>query len=296
MICQLPIILFFCPFSILWYKFLSYIEVLHVLSEPSELSKLSELIELPEVFSSMKKCLFCGALRPGDPLIKLLELRFVSLSSQSSITSHPAFPDADRNQTIPHLDQALLERMGLGNQSLMVRLRLPLKTSPSLIHETSSPSSPDMRAWVESLNELAMTREMIEETMPGTGTSLGEDLPGKISMKEASLLQGKPISCRILTSPTSNKCFRILSCNKAVQTSPMLWQDVLANQKMDLGVLVKDQHSRVMSQLMTGCVTCHTCHGCVTHFRPILGNIVEVTLVTFPILYIVSHAKGTSFP
>ena len=64
-----------------------------MLSEPSELSKLSELIELPEDFSSMKKCLFCGALRPGDPLIKLLELRFVSLSSESSITSHPAFPD-----------------------------------------------------------------------------------------------------------------------------------------------------------------------------------------------------------
>src|SRR5258708_28051043 len=75
------------------------IEVLHVLSE------LSELIELPEVFSSMKKCLFHGALRLGDPLIKLLKLRFVSLSSetsrsfqtsqssQSSITSHPAFPD-----------------------------------------------------------------------------------------------------------------------------------------------------------------------------------------------------------
>src|SRR6266436_1099583 len=41
---------------------------------------------------------------------------------------------------------------------------------------------------------------------------------------------------------------------------------------------------------------CHTCHGCVTYFRPILGNIVEVTLMTFPILYIVSHAKGTSFP
>src|SRR5258705_13260144 len=106
MICQLPIIYFFCPFSILQYKFLSYIEVLHVLSELSELSKLSELIELPEVFSSMKKCLFHGALRLGDPLIKLLELRFVSLSSetsrsiqtsqrsQSSITSHLAFPDA----------------------------------------------------------------------------------------------------------------------------------------------------------------------------------------------------------
>src|SRR5258705_11652220 len=32
----------------------------------------------------MKKCLFHGALRLGDPLIKLLELRFVSLSSETS--------------------------------------------------------------------------------------------------------------------------------------------------------------------------------------------------------------------
>src|SRR6266478_648899 len=53
---------------------------------------------------------------------------------------------------------------------------------------------------------------------------------------------------------------------------------------------------RCLSQLAMGCVTCHTCHGCVTDFRPILGNIVEVTLVTSPILYIVSHAKGTSLP
>ena len=52
----------------------------------------------------------------------------------------------------------------------------------------------------------------------------------------------------------------------------------------------------IVSQLATGCVTCHTSHGCVTHFRPILGNLVEVTLVTFPFMYIVSHAKGTSFP
>src|SRR5258705_10541858 len=105
MICQLQIIFFFCPFDILQYKFLSYREVLHVLSESSELSQLSELIELPEVFSSTEKCLLHQALRPGDPLIKLLELRFVSSSSetsrssgtiqtsQSSISSHPAFPD-----------------------------------------------------------------------------------------------------------------------------------------------------------------------------------------------------------
>src|SRR5260221_4497728 len=112
MIHQLQIIFFFCPFGILQYKFLSYREVLHVLSESSELSQLSELIELPEVFSSMKKCLFCGALRLGDPLIKLLELRFVSSSSetsrssgtiqtsQSSISSHPVFPDAGMMEKI----------------------------------------------------------------------------------------------------------------------------------------------------------------------------------------------------
>src|SRR5258707_2099565 len=33
-----------------------------------------------------------------------------------------------------------------------------------------------------------------------------------------------------------------------------------------------------LSQLATGCVTCHTSHGCVTHFRPILGNLFEGTL------------------
>ncbi len=45
-----------------------------------------------------------------------------------------------------------------------------------------------------------------------------------------------------------------------------------------------------------GCVVHHTCHASVTHFRPILGNIVEVALMTSPNLYIISHAKGTYFP
>src|SRR5258707_1802156 len=35
-----------------------------------------------------------------------------------------------------------------------------------------------------------------------------------------------------------------------------------------------------LSQLATGCVTCHACHGCVMDFRPILGNPMEVTHVT----------------
>ena len=47
---------------------------------------------------------------------------------------------------------------------------------------------------------------------------------------------------------------------------------------------------------MPGCVTCHTHHASVTHFRPILGNIVEVTLATSPFMYVISHAKGTGFP
>src|SRR5258707_13856209 len=80
MICQIK--KFFHPLGILWYKFLSYIEVLHVLSELSKLLELSELIELPEVFSSMKKCLFRGALRERRGSCVLL-LFFFSSSSTS---------------------------------------------------------------------------------------------------------------------------------------------------------------------------------------------------------------------
>src|SRR5260221_3146917 len=42
------------------------------------------------------------------------------------------------------------------------------------------------------------------------------------------------------------------------------------------------------------CVTCHTHHTFVTDFRPKSGNPVEVTLITSPKLYIVSHTKGTT--
>src|SRR5260370_31052599 len=54
-------------------------------------------------------------------------------------------------------------------------------------------------------------------------------------------------------------------------------------------------HRGTLSQTVPGCVTRHTCHASVTHFRPISGNIVEVTLVTSPNLYINSHTKGTGF-
>ncbi len=35
--------------------------------------------------------------------------------------------------------------------------------------------------------------------------------------------------------------------------------------------LVTKTECEWVSQLATGCVTCHACHGCVTDFRPILG-------------------------
>ena len=44
------------------------------------------------------------------------------------------------------------------------------------------------------------------------------------------------------------------------------------------------------------CVTCHTRHGGMTDFRPILGNPVEVAHITSPETVYISHAKGTYFP
>src|SRR5258705_13463836 len=51
-----------------------------------------------------------------------------------------------------------------------------------------------------------------------------------------------------------------------------------------------------LSQTVPGCVMHHAYCASVTHFQPILGNLVEVTLVTSPTMYIFSHTKGTYFP
>src|SRR5258708_15595430 len=56
------------------------------------------------------------------------------------------------------------------------------------------------------------------------------------------------------------------------------WSDAITRAK----AVVSGMSVQVLSQLATGCVTCHACHGCVTDFRPILGNPVEVTHVTSP--------------
>src|SRR5258707_1416122 len=58
-----------------------------------------------------------------------------------------------------------------------------------------------------------------------------------------------------------------------------------------LGLCGLSPKGGALSQSAPGCVTRHTRHASVTHFRPISGNIVEVTLVTPPIMYINSHTK-----
>src|SRR5260370_6612979 len=55
-------------------------------------------------------------------------------------------------------------------------------------------------------------------------------------------------------------------------------------------------HPCLLSQTAPGSVTHHTRHASVTHFRPISGNIVEVTLVTSPKHVYNSHTKETYFP
>src|SRR5258708_37793501 len=86
MICGLQKKIFFWLFGILWFKFLSYIEVLCVLSE------FSKLLELRFVSSSSETSRSSGTIQP----------------SQSSISSHPVFPDVpcaynmDDKINVPH--------------------------------------------------------------------------------------------------------------------------------------------------------------------------------------------------
>src|SRR5258706_83902 len=86
-------------------------------------------------------------------------------------------PEGVESLTTFPWDQTLLERMGLGNQMLMVRLGLPIRISPSLSLTTSSLCTPDVerRPGSLNLNELVMTRETIEETTLGIGISPGAE-------------------------------------------------------------------------------------------------------------------------
>ena len=82
---------------------------------------------------------------------------------------HEQSPRGIGDQTMLPLNQTLLERMGLGNQMLLVRLGLLLKTLSSPSQEMCHPSNPSPKDRVGSSNELLMMREMTEVTMLGTG-------------------------------------------------------------------------------------------------------------------------------
>src|SRR5258708_5855933 len=128
-------------------------------------------------------------------------------------------PKAVGNLTVPPSNQTLLERMGLGSQTLMMRLGLPLKTlvTPSQVVHPASHQNTGSR--VEFSNELPMTRGMTEEITLGTGTNQGVDPRGMTSTKEVYPSQGKHISCRMSTSPTSSAPSRTSSHNKIALTS-----------------------------------------------------------------------------
>src|SRR5258708_25538727 len=120
-----------------------------------------------------------------------------------------------------------------------------------------------------------------------------------LALKACHMLQGSMLLACILLALTFISIFNLSNSTSHALRIPSLTLDWWG---MSIpGILLPHSRSRCqnsghLSQLATGCVTCHTSHGCVTHFRPILGNLVEVTLVTSPFMYIVSHAKGTSFP
>src|SRR5258708_1549897 len=76
-------------------------------------------------------------------------------------------PEVTKDKTISLWAQTLLERMGLGNQTLMVRLRLPLKSSPNLTHATCFSPSLDLKGMVYPSNKPAMMMEMTRVTTHG---------------------------------------------------------------------------------------------------------------------------------
>src|SRR5260221_10938837 len=89
------------------------------------------------------------------------------------------------------------------------------------------------------------------------------------------------MSCSSLTSSMTLSS-SLMSCDSSTTSSSC----VMTGSPRD-GKALKGQQTWAQP---LGCVTCHACHGCVTDFRPILGNPVEVTHVTSPgHVYIFPH-------
>ncbi len=122
-------------------------------------------------------------------------------------------------KTVPWAEQTLLERMGLGNQTLMLRLGLLLKSCPDPI--SGMPSLPDLNMMVEGphSNAPVMMKGMSGVTMPGTGENLEVAHPGVMSMKQLYQSPRKPIDYRTPTSLISSEHSRASNPSRTAQIS-----------------------------------------------------------------------------
>src|SRR5258708_7072136 len=130
-------------------------------------------------------------------------------------------PEVSRNQAAPLAERTLLERMGLENQTLMMRLGLPLKTSWDLARGTSLPSDLGARIEVPSSNVPVMMKGMTTEIMPGTGRNLVEGPRGAMSRMQSCQLLKKLTSSRTPTLLTSNEHSKVWNPSRIARIFPL---------------------------------------------------------------------------
>src|SRR5258708_23553091 len=130
-------------------------------------------------------------------------------------------PEVSRNQTAPLAEWTLPERMGLENQTLMMRLGLLLKTSWDLARGTSLPSDLGARIKLPSSNVPPMMNGMTAEIMPGTERNLPEGPCGATSRMQSCQLPKKLTSSRTPTLLTSNECSKVWNPSRIAWISPL---------------------------------------------------------------------------
>src|SRR5258708_2270163 len=116
------------------------------------------------------------------------------------------------NMDTPKLLMSLniLERMGLGNQMLMVRLSLPLRLSHSPTR-SSFHSSPTQNL-LEACSSISVKRKGLNmASMHGIGKNLVGGRHGRTSKRHPCQLSRKPTSCVMSTPLTSSKLSKVWS-------------------------------------------------------------------------------------
>jgi len=124
----------------------------------------------------------------------------------------------------------LLQRMGLGNQTLMARLGLPLKPAPTPAQTTSSRSNLVLDSKAALPNESMKKKELSVATTLGIGTNPGVD----------HLLR-KAYAANIKRAIISLEGQR-----RIPDFPPLLWRDVLANRQVDFGALLEDRFAKII--------------------------------------------------